>query len=403
MIVNSVTVNNIDKLTYIYEQGKTNENFKKSFSSKITSLLNHIRVDFTISDIGILEYYFMKKISSDISIPLYTDLHISSNSFVDKTKYPERFSIVEKFRILENEMIKDDDIKSINKITDIPFLDPIGAIRIDNVLVTFRGENLLLFSNGFIEKFIESISEKSEEEVQNFFVKELIQSFYSFMGNHLSNVDILSEYSIQSYYYKYIGLSDKLRLAELSCPAGIMSFFGDASDHILDDVKKIKDFISKNEKEKYRVRYSFIFNTDIYTFFILDQLCPWIDDHQPFKILLGQKTDAIPPLLTLHKDIRNKYNKRLEEVYRNYTSIKNVVVQSPEDNLNRYNYILSNQKLKYSVSFTLSDFLQLVSIADNGFVSLWTKSGNINIVDSRISEIFKTIFQLIKNVNSFIY
>lgn len=401
MIVADVKTENIDKLISVYQEGKTNENFKKLFGNRITALLNHVKINFIISDLGIFEYYFMKKLATTISLPNHGQYRIS-NSMVKPETYPERYSIIKQLEVIEQEIMNDEDIESIKDIYDIPFFLPIGMVKMDSVFVTFSGENILLFSNGFIEKFVESILNKTEEEIKNFFIQELIQSFYSFMATHVSNVDVLSEYAIQSRYYKYIGLKDITRAAEVSCPAGMMSFFGEASDHINEDIVKIRDFLTHSPDEKYRVEYSFILNTDIYTFLMIDQLCPWIKDHQPFKILIGRPDDAIPPYMSLYNDVHTKYKKRLEEIYKNYTSIKNVVVQTPEENLNRYNYILCNQKIKYTLSFSLSEFLQIVSIS-NDDVRIWGSSGSRTITDRRVSEIFKVIFKLIKNINSFIF
>lgn len=407
MKINSVSYCNIDKVYKASIAGKTNQNFKKSVGANFYQLLNHASITFDISEVSVLEAFMMKQFCNGNTIQMET---ISDIDFINKDKFPASHKSASTLLTTLDAIDADDDIETKPGMC----LLPTECIR-KQMLVTLKGNSLGIilssmpdsfFINAFKLKSVDeipSVMPEINEGFENQVISTFMESFYKFMADRLTRVDLITDATINEEYYKYMDNTLSVTLSHVNTPYGIMNFLGDDADNLPSQIpscKKTFQNVSRlNHDELFKSTHLFYeVSCTFYTFLEMYLALPFnfFVDYQDLKILTKSKL-IIP-------DGLSKYNVRINNRVSELIDELNMICTKEEYKLEKYNHILLNTKITFTMDVSFFDITNTLCYFEKDIVegSIYGNTNSylvlelLKIIES-IKDNSKTIFSVLNS------
>lgn len=378
-----------------------NQEGRVQLGANSSSVLSNIQMTFEFADMTLFDIETMKKISTDVYV---VNTHYSYN--------PTQFNITELAKALpdisnyiqESSNVLSDIAK--DNITDGQLLYPIGCFKFD-VIVSFRGKDILMLFNGFIENYIYSNFKRSNdlldtETVENIVkrdtLKVLMTTFMKVSYQSSQKPSLIEDYLIERDYFSFISKNNKIKvnrnnkytvsIASVLYSSGLIKFYGTNSETLNDELtrfrqKRIFDMgmFSNN------VMITFGITSNMLIFFILKLF------GTGFNIIANQKYD-IPFSDTnysflVNSNTQKKFEIRINSLINHNNECRKIVIKdvNTSTNLshpsNRYGMIFTGQHIKYLIQVTASDI-------DN------IKINNIGVSDELLLDAKSTIDEIKK-------
>ena len=212
MFIEQVSIYNVDTLFDIVSDIFENENFSnKMFERRLISLYSNISINMMIKHISFIEYYHLKSILQENSVSKFREIRSNIIEHVGST-YPELTSSVRMMKRTINE----DDFIHLLPAGCIPFsceikisgrdlsmifeMDPMRKFFLELVPQdklqhrdhTFNREEVKnMFKDGVV----------TDINIENFINTKFMENFYKNLIVNHDYIDLLSDFSIQKYFY----------------------------------------------------------------------------------------------------------------------------------------------------------------------------------------------------------
>lgn len=426
MIFQSVKCNNIDMIRDIITEGLEDSKF---LGPNMSSLFNHCSITIQISEITLLEAYYMK---------LFVSQFIETGTFINTDGLnkicPNSEETINAAINIFNVMNNDDDIK----IKPNTYFLPLIAIQ-KSAIVVLSGSNLCnIFSaipdtffnevNGRIEtgrnlkinepdKYEEwanqnGVKDLSDDKIfdkilENCIIEKFIYNFYKNLSPKIMQIDLLTDASINNIYYKRLFNDSliKVHIDEVVNPYGSLDLLNNSNKEIMKDnliqMHNVLDFNDSNTI--FDTTYlTFSIACSFYTFLELFLHLPsnYFIDHQDFKTLMMEDTCLCINSIGLY----DKYKLRINTKLTDLVKLRNLVIinNKNENNISRYNYILANSYYKFSIKLSLSDIANTISTFNSMIDNTQIYGNNtllyneIKYIINKINKYSKSVFNLIK-------
>lgn len=391
MKINNVIERNLDLIYKTIKDGKSNKEFAIKLGNNMTKLFSHSFITLDISDITLLETFYLKLFSSDNIIFLDTYLNSDNIDIMSNS--------INSLMILSESMNNDTDIK----IKPSNSLLPIGCIN-NHLLVTFTCNTLCNIIGVLPDIFFDEL-EKENISLSDFIIKKFMTNFYNYMSKKITNIDILSDSIIESKYYKYTEDDLSVSLTEVHTPYGMMSFFGDRSSDLNNEINECKRLFSCNNNDINLLPYIktdlyFVITCSFYTFLNIFTKLPSSSfiDWKDFKILMSPDNKLLLNISSLPNNL-DKYKIRINSKIDEFIKNRNNLSSDKEYNLLKYNFILGSSMTKFTLKLSLNDISNKINILNN--IINKEKIDNYldyesNYIYTNIENISKKIFSILK-------
>lgn len=427
MIIQYVNCSKIDMIKDIIAEGSMNSKF---LGSNMSALLNHCSITIKISELTLLESFYMKLFVSQF---IETETFINTDGLNDICPNSEETinAATNIFYAINN----DDDIK----LKPNTYFLPLIAIQ-KSAIVVLSGSNLCNIFTTIPDTFFNEVNSRietgrnlkindpdkydewtkqngvkdlSDSEIfnkilENCIIERFIYNFYKNLSPKIMQIDLLTDASINNIYYNR--LSDdtliKVYLDEVTNPYGSL-------DLLLNDPNKetmkgnliqmhnILDFNDSNTI--FDTTYlTFTIGCSFYAFLELFLHLPtqYFIDYQDFKTLMMENTQLCTNSIELYEKYKLRINTKLTDLVK----LRNLVIvnNKNENNISRYNYILANSYYKFSIKISLSDIANTISTFDSMIenTEIYGKNtllyNEIKYIINKINSYSRSIFNLIK-------
>lgn len=354
MIVENIVINNLELLEDAYNNA-INGNIKKDFGRRLPILLEHISVVLTVKDVSLLEAMMLKKFcNSDI---------IEYGNFVSEFKlnknYKDMNMYMDELMKLHERIEQDPDVK----VKPDLLVFPLAKLK-KTVVLNFSGISLLNII-GSIDNLPTCIFKAANKNTyEDFIISHFLKEFYNFMDNQIQYVDLASDSAVHSKYFKSIGDKDKIILSQINTFFGTIDFLDQNTfQSNLAKINSNKSNCNNINYKLYELDYIdsifFTCNTSLYTFFeiFLNSPIGSILEFTDFKIVFSDKENYIS-----YGDIE-KYNRRLVTLYKLIYKAR-TETQTNETRLDKFNYMMMSQKIKYTLKVKFSDLNKFVKLLE---------------------------------------
>lgn len=354
MIVENIVINNLELLEDAYNNA-INGNIKKDFGRRLPILLEHISVVLTVKDVSLLEAMMLKKFcNSDI---------IEYGNFVSEFKlnknYKDMDMYMDELMKLHERIEQDPDVK----VKPDLLVFPLAKLK-KTVVLNFSGISLLNII-GSIDNLPTCIFKAANKNTyEDFIISHFLKEFYNFMDNQIQYVDLASDSAVHSKYLESIGDKEKIILSQINTFFGTIDFLNQNTfPSNLAKINSNKSNCNNINYELYELDYIdsifFTCNTSLYTFFeiFLNSPIGSILEFTDFKIVFSDKENYIS-----YGDIE-KYNRRLVTLYKLIYKAR-TETQTNETRLDKFNYMMMSQKIKYTLKVKFSDLNKFVKLLE---------------------------------------
>ena len=212
MFIEQVSLYNVDTLFDIVSDIFENENFSnKMFERRLISLYSNISINMMIKHISFIEYYHLKAILQENSVSKFREIRSNIIEHVGST-YPELTSSV---RMMKRTINEDDFIRllpagcmpgsceikisgrDLSMIFEMDpmrkfFLELVPQDKLQHRDHTFNREEVKnMFKDGVV----------TDINIENFINTKFMENFYKNLIVNHDYIDLLSDFSIQKYFY----------------------------------------------------------------------------------------------------------------------------------------------------------------------------------------------------------
>jgi len=272
MKIDSLSLLNIDVLYDILSEIDNNDtnvlDGVRLLGSNAYNIYSHCAVTFQVSEISIIDYFYLKKMSNEIS-NFIRDIEFNSEYFLSN------YNVINKSTIefLDKKMASD-----VDAMFFISNILPAG-FNLGKCSITFSGNGLYVFFDSGAKKFFfdadnNCISDKklrldykiSEENLTNQFCSTFINQFYKYMLNDYEKMDLVSLKYEDRYFNNHA--STKPILISLRAPICSINFLQDESADISKKVNRLTNYINNDTSKSYLddISVEFLCNTTFGTF-----------------------------------------------------------------------------------------------------------------------------------------
>lgn len=308
-----------------------NDRYKTyDFGNDMHRILNRISFHYTISDISILEAFFMTQ--------------FSSHSIIDLDTYKKK-------EYMNIGLPLEELISIIDKSANNDYsLHPTNFVR-KKIVVKFQGIDIYKITGMILIDFCESVKKNG---IENTLIEFLVKKFYTFMGNILNSKDGKTSGLINDIFYKkYIHSKTSCVFAtDIHTNKGSVNLFG---DNVLGEMKAISNKNSSNDLLIFdNSSVYFTIKSSLYTFLELYNLIPsiFIDF---LNINELDPSEHIPIIYDKYK----KYN--VQDIVNKYCESYKKILLLTESGIAIYKYDFHtlDECIIYSIRINLSDGNQL--------------------------------------------
>ena len=336
-----------DKLYDGVMQYANNPNMK-GFGDQLNEFLSHISVSYEIHDLSGMNVYYLNKICSSLIVE---EVNYSSFSIKDELVDSERHLI--KTAICAQ---MDEDTSKFNHENILP----LGCVRY-NVIATFKGAAIAFVTTYELDSiFRKQVNENDargslyesypgNEIIEDKLAYMFYEKFFEYISNKMTSLDLVTEFMLENKFYKY---ADKMvNLAMVVTPFGSLDFFGADKALMKNQMNRLQsgyrtcDCKDKILSETY---LQFVCKSSLGTFmkFAL-YYKKYLLDHENFKIVFSKSN------YLFDSEILEKYHSRVEPYLQTINDYRNELKESTSINLNKFDYLLGADIIRYSISIPL--------------------------------------------------
>lgn len=420
MRVDYITVDNIEILEQGYNEGILNPEDKivRSFTMHYDRLLSHIKVTYKISDLTMLEVFFLNRYSNGSVIDIETYFN---DQGVNEVKNLVLQKIMRSLFILNNSIDSDTDV-----IPHPGFMLYPGKYIQKTVVCSFTGNQLTMILgdiNRGSDSFFQRVKKRQEtfpdhtklELIKDELISSFYSSFYRAMITDITSMDLLSD-AVLSENYLDKAYSDKptdpVVLSHVNTMYGNARFLGVSKDLLSLDL----DNINKN-KAKYRNTLTdseedltelnretseifFVCNATLYSFIEMSLRLPLknISEFTDIKFIYNEDNYIIPENM-------GKYTNRLISLYEKVKTERNTYqdnINKEENNgtidIDKYNYIFLNSRILFTLKFNFNEISSIIPEWEEEI-----KNGYYGDLDTYIPNEILTILSNIKETSISLY
>lgn len=351
MIIDSIELCNINTLYNLLSEIRHSDHKGIIFGRNMSNLLEHMSITMSISDISLLEAFYLKQ---------YT----CGNFILNNTKIDFLSKNSGNIESVTN------IIKSIDDDTDVKIKPgylffPIGSIKCD-CFITLTGNTLCSIFSTFPENFfrmifpdfnekvlLSHINNKDLELINNKIIESFYKSFFKFCNEKVNVIDLISDYGIEKEYYKYGDISSAT-LSTVQTAKGGFNLAARDTDDIGTQINLIKDNLLSLRKKDIKNSTKLIYtcnsslNTFLKLFFNLD--INYFIDFEDIKKVISKDEYVFPNCF-------NKYKIRLNNNINDLVDYKNKLLENTKGNADftKYNTLLMNSSISYSLKLSFDD------------------------------------------------
>lgn len=344
----------------------------RQIGNNISKILANINISFLIDDVTIFESFFFKALcGGNIT---HNNTHIENS--VDKDLNPDLYQYT-------RSLINMSSI--INEDTDISFKPsymylPSGTVKM-SILVTFKGNSILTLLETNYIKFISSqfqIVQDGDGFVTDILGDVDIEKFNDFITNNLlknlcQTIDFLNKkidftcYEIlYDSYIKHAKLlyGDTISITSVDIQGytGVVDFI-DSTVPVLtrqiDDLVSSARLLDEPNHIYNNLDFTFMVTSSLQTFLWLYIDTDILSDFEDIQVLLSTEQQV------LQTEIVKVYNTRLVDTINNVRNISHAANTKIEDMLKKYNYIMLNTQIRYTVKVSPSSLDQFLHYIDS--------------------------------------
>lgn len=396
MIIDKVFTSNMEDFL-LCVQSMNQSNITNKFGRNLVNLLNRVNITLIINEVSLLEAFVIKRMSTKCTLlEVFFDDETLSLDKNDKELELLHQSVRNLFT-LTSSINDDEDI--INKLK-LELL-PVKCTRC-KIISIFSGNNLCQLLSTQPENSLSELIKDTTienllctndgiEKMNNVIVHSFIQSFYNGFISLMNIVDLATDSFINTNYYDYVD-NNSVILSHVNTPFGSINFNG---SHLM----SIEDSIDFYKKESSTLNYELSYDDvtmffeiccNFSTFLILSLKLPEnvINNFEDLKILLYG--DEIPSLEEL-----KKYSIRIRTTIESFKSIReDTVSNSDKYNIEKFNYILGIENIKFTLRLSFDDINKIIPILDDYISDNTTLESNmILIIMNTIKQYSQSIYQ----------
>lgn len=361
MKIDSIELCNINTLYNLLSEIKDTDHKGVVFGRNMNNLLKHLSITMEVSDISLLEAYYLKQYCCGDFVLNNTKIDLLAEG-------PDNGPISTIIKAMDVD--SDIEIKpgilflQLNKIKCNCFISLSGS-TLCNIFSTFP-ENFFrsLFTDLDNRVLLTHIKNEDLEKVNNKIIELFLKSFFKYCNEKSSYIDILSDYGIEKEYYKY-GEIDTATLSTVQTIRGGFNLAARDTDDIGIQIDLIKEKLLELRKEDIINSTKLIYtcNSSLNAFlklFLSINIDYFIDTEDIKKVI--SKDEYIFP------SCFNKYKIRLNANIDELVEMKNKKLEelNGEMNFSKFGNLLLNSTINYSLKLSLTDIDIINSKLKNG-------------------------------------
>ena len=353
MLIKKVKISGFNNIFEGVEKGRS-DGRGSDFGTEFGNFLNHARIFLDLDQLTTIEVFYLKKFASSIHI-----LESTYSNFISEEKDPVINQKIAGLLEIHDEILKDDDINK-NKY-EVDNLLPIGCKRY-HVIASFKGIDILSVTGGIIQNIFKDPKTDTRDPayigntiMENRLASLFYNSFYKFIIDSMTQFDLVTTYILNKKFYQYGKNEASASLASVSSPWGELSFFGNSSQALMNQITSIQQtqatmpYLLTDE-----VTLTFVVNSSINTF-LYYYFKNKVIDHQHLQVAIMDSG------VNISNEILLKYQKRIEHFLTYIAEYKQekFVAKQEEKNttfdLNEFNYLFFGNSITYSLQVTIDD------------------------------------------------
>ena len=401
MVVDYVTLINMDMLYNLIASGKLSKNYQHNAGNNLNKILSHVQISFGIHHINLFESFIMKLFTNSELIirNKYSDFEYNNDS-------KKEINLAEDMTSLVNSINENTKIPNINN-----YFFPVKYVY-EDIEVALSGTHLfsvfgslpdIFFKKVFKFKedtdFTETIPD--EEILKNEIISEFVTNFYKYYQSYVNSVDILTDSFIYSKYFSKVKTtSENVTLMDIHTPYANIDCTKKMENNKA-DINRCHslfeyEYITHDCQYKNTFAY-FTINCNFYTFLEMFMALPirFFVDFQDVKTLLSK--DAV---LLLPENL-NQYKIRLNTKINEFVKIRDEMASSKTEPLRKFYYIMLNSAFKFNMKLSLDDItstiLKYFYTIDNSKDLI---SNNIFNILNQIINSSKKIYKMLSSTNN---
>lgn len=346
------------------DQSSTTSEGRVQLGANANSILSMISANFVFDQMTFFDIETMKAMATSVEA---MDLQFPLNPMPCELSTIEE-AVPDLFNYIKETNSVLTSLKSNTKYEDIKLLYPIGCFKF-KAIVSFRGKDILLLFNGFLENYLYSkfktctdVTNEAESIIKRDTLKNLMDSFMKNSYQASQKPSLIEDFIIQKEFYSYIKNTDKyaFSLGSISYPGEDIRFYGGSSATTL-QLTNFKKFIKEDSGLTGETNTILTFGviSNIHIFMILKLF------GKSFKIIANQKYDILYSdtkyQIKIDPEIQSQYGLRINSMLNHNTECRNIVIHDVNTSTNlshpssRYGMILTGQKIKYLIQISVSE------------------------------------------------
>lgn len=347
MIIKKIKVSGFENIFDGIKESYTNG--RNGFGDGLYTYLNHSMVSVELEDLTSIELFYLKKFATNVKI-----IDKVYNNFVNQDIDFDLHQKIEGLLMIHNNIIHDDDINKNESSPDT--ILPIGCIHY-KVIAIFKGSGIVSLTGTMVQNIFKDKETGKLQEVyignplmeQNMF-QIFYNNFYSYMASQMSKLDLVTEFMTAKKFYN---VDDSISsCAEIFSNHGEITLYNNTSNRLNYQIERIKENILISPTiHNDMIYFTFVLNTTFNTFMKWYMNTNYVIDHENLKIIFVNEG------ITISDEINKKYHHQIINSLNYLISHKKSLAKQTEYNLSKFNYIFEGTSIKYSIQFSLEDFL----------------------------------------------
>ena len=336
MIVKGVDILNLDDLYLnIVNKSEDADNKYKHFGKDLAYLYNHTSILFHLMEVNAYEFIFLKMFASSVGGSFQETYLIDSVDRYIYKQFPEIYHETDLLRrFIENTMEPEANGRSSYGCEMMPLSSIIG-----NCTATFTGAQLTHLLGVDPERFFvdeskrkclkeenneimfsKEYAEKIDSEFESILIKKLFESFYKFMVNKATSIDLVSDTYIHNLF-KSVPDKGDISIKSIRSQYFLIDFTTVNLETLSHTMENYKKNILSNTGSKFKnkdIRLEIACNVDFYTFFCLYYKLS-VDKFSCIDGFISAANEStneefIPEINSEWNDYKKRFNMRLSKM-----------------------------------------------------------------------------------------
>lgn len=371
------------------------ENETYNYGNDFAKILNHMSVYYQISEISVVECFFLSMFSGT---QVHTLHEIINEDALNKDEYHLLAKNAKQIMMLSNTIRNDESMDY-----DIGYyLYPACCVQ-KSVTVEFTGLNICKIIGMIWNELFRRVQTTG---VENAFISLFIENFYKFMGNQL-NTSGNTINLIKKLYYEKINNTDSIIMLEsVQSRVGAVHFINSNTSTLkreLEDLKSIRSIPSGVESDKKyvteNIRVFFIMKTSLYAFLEIFTSIPieCVSDFIELQSLIENGFE-IPCGLDAYKNRIMMADDKYKDSHKPMASSNRI-----NESLNCNNMYLLNTKTNFSLRMTLKEADEIIIPALKELISRLDIRDDKTAIGKELGQICNELTQYIISIYRSVY